>query len=215
MTTSTAPKIQDVLGKALASPELEVAVERGTDGVPLLGRLSSVGRRVVARNAAATLGDVLDIDLLTVAERAWTTHDRLVAAGYRTAAGGAPEHVELGQHVITSTHKPTVDVLVAEELAVTVRFSLVLKLEFAYLLAGVRDGLLVGLNPGPCRLAASLTCEGVPVPPAGRADMRVAGRVDLENGLPLVPASFLPKPRGGTTRTEGPPTQVLRLPQQP
>lgn len=212
MTVPDAPRVSDVLAEALASTELKGAVERRTDGIPLLGRLSSIGRRVIARNTATALGKALDVDLLTVAERAWKTHDRLVAAGYRTAVGGAPEHVEIGQHVITSTHEPMVDVLVAEECALTVHFELVLKLTVAYLLADVRDGLLVALDPGPCRLAATLACEGVPVPPTGRATFRLGGRIDLVGGLPLVPSSFLPTSPAARTKVTEPATQVLQPP---
>jgi hypothetical protein len=181
--------VSQALAEAVRSPALALAVEGRAEGVPALGRLSSVGRRVVAKQAATELGEVLDVDVLGVVEKAWCTHDRLVAAGYRTVTSGGQEVVELGRHTVTSTHRPTVDVVVDDVVAVTVAFALKLQLDIASLVAVVRAGSLVAVHPGRCTLKASLSCEGVDLPSA-TATVTLPGSVDLGEGRRLVPKSF-------------------------
>jgi hypothetical protein len=180
------------------SPGLTLAVEKSTDGVPALGRLSSIGRRLVAEQVAAEIGRLLDVDLSGIAEKAWCEHDRLVAAGYRTVASGGQEVLELGRHTVTSTHRPTVDVVVDEVVATTVDVTLTLKLEIASLVAVVRAGALVAAHPGRGKVTTSVTCEGVTLPGA-TATVTLPGRVDLGAGWRLVPqpeaTAAVPVPR--------------------
>lgn len=198
MTRTADPTVSQALRDAVTSPALEVALDSRAKGVPALGRLSSIGRRVVARQTVAALGELLDVDLLSVAEKAWCTHDRLVAAGYRTAARGGQEVVELGHHTVRSTHHPTVDLVVNGAVATTIEYELALTLEVASLVAAVRGGFLVAVHPGPCTLTAALSCEDVPLP-SGTATVTLPGRVDLGRGHRLVPETFLPARAGDDT----------------
>ena len=186
MTVAEDVTVRQALSATLASGVVTTAVESRGKGVPALGRLSSVGRRLVARQAVDAVGPVLDVDLLEVAEKGWTTYDRLVAAGYRTAASGGQEVVELHRHTVRSTHRPTVDVLVDDHVVSTVHFALELRLDITSLVAVVRGGALVAAHPGPCSTTAALSCEGVDLPSV-TVKTTLPGTLDLGRGLRLVP----------------------------
>lgn len=186
MTPPARPTVGQLLGPSLRSPGVDVALDSRTQGVPQLARLSSIGRRLLAGQIADRLDELLAMDVATLAEKAWLTYDRLIAAGYRTAARRDSEVVEIGRHTITSTHHPEVDVIVDERLVTTVHFVVTVGMDVEALVAAVQQGFLVALHPGPCVLTAALACEDVPLPSA-TVSCTLPGRVDLRPGLRLVP----------------------------
>lgn len=194
--TTTVVSARELLPVADLVQEWGDAVERDAETARPLGPLSRAGRRIVARRAAEMVGELLDVDLVPVLTRGWCLHERLVAAGYRTAADpAAQEVVEIGEHRVTSTHHPTVEVTVDGAVALTVPVDLTLTLDVHALVAVVRDGALVAAHPSTATLTAALTVEGVSLPPR-TARVALPGMVDLGRGLRLVPVEVL-APRGG------------------
>ena len=190
MTDPAVPAVGQLLAPSLDSPKLALAVQSRAEGVPALARLSAVAQRLLVRHIIRELDGLLSVDITALAERMWTAHTQLVAAGYRTAANQRREILQLGPHTVTSTHRPTVDVIINDQHAMTVEFLLTIKLQVHALVASVQAGYLTAIQPGPCICTASLACEGVPLPSAtSRLDL--PGRVDLGQGHPLVPNAFL------------------------
>ncbi len=145
----------DALAKAL--DEKAVLDSVGT----ALQDLSQSRRRAAGSEVATVTNGLLDIDLAGLVTAGWRKHAALTAAAERTlAAPGSSEVVELAAHRITSTHRPSVELLINEVHAATIRFELRIEFAVQALAVTVRNGHVVSLHSGACDVTATLTAEG-------------------------------------------------------
>jgi hypothetical protein len=104
---------------------------------------------------------LLELDLGSLALAGWRKHHDLLAAATRSAEHpGSTELVELATHQITSTHRPTVDVLVDGVRVAVLRLELEVVLLVRALVATVRGGHLIGLRSGSVDVRLSLSVAG-------------------------------------------------------
>src|SRR6266568_1022355 len=107
------------IGRLLSQHDLLGAV--GGD----LSRLTRQGHEAAAEGLASATTGLLDIDVGDVLVYGWRTHEQLIAAARRTArVAGRQEVVQLGSHQISSTLRPTIDLLVDGVRVHTFRFEL-------------------------------------------------------------------------------------------
>lgn len=142
---------------------------------------------------SSVTASLLDVDLGVMAVAGWRIHQRLVNAAKETLrVPGREEVVQLGTHQITSTHRPTVDLLVDGVHAHTFRFRLTIVVDVELAAAVIRAGELVALNVGDTSITGTLTLE------AARGDIELIHQqrqvdlnriIRLNNGVPLISAN--------------------------
>ncbi|WP_214407141.1 hypothetical protein [Pseudonocardia lacus] len=177
----------DVLADAL---HRNGVAERALRGTP---RLPADAERVLDQRVGEVLHRLLDVDLGELVVEGWAERMELADAVLRTRVGRAAEEVRIGDHRITSTHHPTVDVLAGGAQVTALRFELVVTLRLRRVVAVVRGGLLVDVPAGHLAADAVLTLDGDEL-------LRATGRgpvgavVRLGDGL-LLPGPLVAHPR--------------------
>jgi hypothetical protein len=155
----------------------------------------------LVRAAAAEIGSVvaglLDIDLVDVLVSAWKKYGALSAAAEETLLSpGEERYVDLATHRITSTHAPSVELLLDDVPVGSVDFELELGAVIEALRAVVTDGRLTAIRSGRIELSATLSCEGVELRSVSRT-IDPSLEFDLGDGVPLrepPPTVWLPAP---------------------
>jgi hypothetical protein len=151
-----------------------------------LTKVSSAGRRAVGSQVATIAHNLLDLDLADLVVAGWCKFADLTAAARRTlGAPGSSEVVELATHTITSTHSPSVEVLVDNTPVATVRFELSIKFTVKGLVATVRDGRLVSFQSGGCEVTGTLAAEGRQLA-TRTAGVQLPMLLRLGDGIPLL-----------------------------
>lgn len=125
-----------------------------------LSRLTGDGREAANQALASATAGLLDVDLGDVLIYAWRTQARLVNAASETLrAPGRREIVQLASHRVTSTHDPTVELMVDGVRVHTFRFQLILVLDIDVAAAIVQDGRLVAVKAGDGSVSGTLTVK--------------------------------------------------------
>jgi hypothetical protein len=149
-------------------------------------RLSGAGRKAANDQVAAVAQGLLDLDLGGLVIAAWGKWADLTAAAKRTfATPDSSEVVELAVHTITSSHHPSVELLVNDVHVATVRFELAVKFVIKGLVATVQHGRLVAVHSGDCDLTATLAAAGRQLAKR-EAHLQLPVLVRLGSGLPLL-----------------------------
>lgn len=148
--------------------------------------LSQAGRAAVSEEAAAAVHGLLDLDLGGLVVAGWRKHADLRAAARRTAAApGSAEVVELATHRVTSTHTPSVDLLVDGARVTTLHFELGVEFLVKALVGTVRDRRLVAFRVGSCDVTATLALEGSRLL-TRREQLQLPLVIRLGEGIPLL-----------------------------
>jgi hypothetical protein len=147
-----------------------------------LRQVSQVGRQAVHRQVADVAQGLLDLDLGDLVVAGWRKEGELAAAAERTAADPhSSEVVELASHLITSKHRPYVDLLINDVHMATVGFELDIEFLVRTLVATVRGGHVTNLRSGSCEATGTLAVEGVQV-----ASRRISFELPLVIRWPLM-----------------------------
>ena len=157
-----------------------------------LTRLTQQGREAAEEQLASVTAGLLNLDLGDLLIYGWRTRDRLIKAARQTRqAPGRQEIVQLGTHRITSTHNPTVEVLVDGVKVHTFRFLLTVIFDIGVAALIIRDGLLTALKAGD----GAVTCTLALQMPGGDIELVNQQRninlhliINIGHGIPLLPA---------------------------
>jgi hypothetical protein len=157
-----------------------------------LARLTQQGREAAEEQLASVTAGLLDLDLGDLLIYGWRTRERLVKAARETRQiPGRQDVVQLGTHRITSTHNPTVELLVDGVKMHTFRFQLTVIFDIDVAALVIRDGLLTALKAGDGTVACTLALEM----PGGDIDLANQQRkidlrliINIGHGIPLLPA---------------------------
>lgn len=153
-----------------------------------LVRLSSTARRVACHRLAQTATDLADVNLGDVVVAGWQKYTTLTDAARRTLdRPGTEEFVDLLSHRISSVHHPQIDVFVDDVLIGSLQFELRLDVVVRAFVATVREGRLIAVEGGTCRLTASLSWQETTIA-AQEAELELGALLDLGAGVPLVAA---------------------------
>ena len=152
----------------------------------------SAGPRGSRGELASVTAGLLDLDLGDLLIYGWRTRERLIKAARETRQmPGRQDVVQLGTHRITSTHNPTVELLIDDVRVHTFRFQLTVVFDIDVAALIVRDGLLTALKAGDGAATGTFTLEM----PGGDIDLAKQQRkinlhliVNIGHGIPLLPA---------------------------
>jgi len=175
------------LGAYLARAETHEALQRR------VGAAGAVALSSVEQKLADAAAGFLTIDVMTVLMMGWAKHRALMGAARRTAQappGDLQEPVVLASHDIVLTQRPTVDVMVNGQKALTLAFELTMTISLTPMEALVRQGRLVALGGGNCTVKTAFSLAGTEL---GASELPLDLRVvlPLGRGIPL----FVPQPR--------------------
>ncbi len=153
------------------------------------GRLGALppGLRAAARaEILKVIAGVLDQGLADVLAAGWRRWDEISAAARRSLeTPGSREIVELADHEITSTHRPSVDVTFDGKKITEIEATIELAAELHAVTAVVAGGRLTALRTGRADVSASLAIVGVEVAKRScRVELPI--EVGLGAGIPLV-----------------------------
>ncbi len=143
--------------ETLASAESPMFV-RLTRALPAQGFLNVTG---AFKTIAGRIPDLLRLDLGAILVGGWKKVSELER--YADPVRYPPDEtvfVTLGQHTVTSSHKPSLDILVDGAKVDTVPFDLKLTLTLDTATLTIRGGEVLAAAPGACKAAGELKCEG-------------------------------------------------------
>ena len=156
------------------------ALEGGPAYAAIMKRLATHGGLISTvsgfRTIAARIPDLLRLDLGVIAVGAWKKRSEL--RGYTDRAKYGPEEsvlVEVTRHVVTSTHKPKLDLVVNDVKFDSVPFELKLTVTLDGALLTIRDGKIEAMSPGACKVGGELKCEGYTILKRDSAPLKVPG----------------------------------------
>ena len=157
-----------------------------------LTKLTQQGREAADEQLASVTAGLLDLDLGDLLIYGWRTHERLVRAARQTRQmPGRREVVQLGTHRISSTHNPTIDLLIDGVKVHTFRFQLTVIFDIEVAAVIIQDGRLTALKAGDGAVTCTLTLEM----PGGDVELVNLQRninlhliINIGHGIPLLPA---------------------------
>jgi len=152
-----------------------------------LRSLSGSAVQAVNRQIATVTDGLLALDLGDVLMSGWCKYHDLAKAAERTLTSpGSEEVVVLATHRVSSTHHPSVELLVDGVKVHTFVFELQVTFDLNGVTAVVRRGALVALRGGECVITATFTLEGTPLELSRKGRIDLAGVIQLHRPIPLV-----------------------------
>lgn len=152
-----------------------------------LRKLSGSGLQAVNHEIATVADGLLDLDLGEVLMSGWRKYTDLTQAAERTLASpGSKEVVVLATHRVSSTHHPSVELLVDGVTVYTFVFELTVVFDLTGVAAVIRQGALVALRGGECVITATLTLDKTPLELSRKGRIDLALVVALHRPIPLV-----------------------------
>ncbi|WP_433381792.1 hypothetical protein ACQPZX_17730 [Actinoplanes sp. CA-142083] len=151
---ATAGALTDALRNADSAGEIR-------DG---LGRMADLAKDAVVDHVGSVAGEILEMDVVAVFDRAWSKYAALVRAAEETA--GDPDTVrliELLNHEVSIDYEPRVELYLHSRRIATVVVRLELDITMRGVLVEIRDGCVAGISAGDCVVAGALTIAGQPV----------------------------------------------------
>ena len=165
--TRPTPTLRDLF--ALADTAQAAALVGGLESCPALstlaGGLAAAAEpgawRQALHGVAAAIPQLLEIEVGTILAGAWAGEGELGRyTDPRRYPPGEVVHVDLTAHVVTSEHRPAVELLVNDESCgrLDLAVSLTLQVEGASLTIG--DGRIWQAATGACTAAGRIACDG-------------------------------------------------------
>ena len=176
----TTDNTADVLAQSLREQGVLQSPIRG------LGGLSASAWQAVHQEIATVVDGLLNLDLGDLLIAGWCKYSDLTKAAKRTLVSpGSEEIVALATHRIVSTHHPSVDLIVNEAKAHTLKFGLSVVFDLTGVAAVVRRGDLVALRGGKCVVTATLKLEKTLLELTRKASIDLHLVVPLRRPIPL------------------------------
>ncbi len=135
------------------------------------------------------LHQALEVDLTGVLVAGWNTYSSLLE--YTDRSKHPPQEeatVALGEHTITSTHQPRVEVFVGPRKVAVVEFTVELELNVQSVELKIRDAKIWEVAAGKCTGKGVLKCAEAVLLQQESGEISLPGRIVFEQGIPLAPA---------------------------
>jgi hypothetical protein len=129
-----------------------------------LGRMADVTKDAIVGEVGSMAGEILEMDVGAIFDRAWSKYAALVRAAEETV--GDPDMIrliELITHEVSVAYEPRVEVYLRSHRIATVTVRLKLSLTLRGVLVEIRDGCVTGIRAGDCVIDGALTIAGQPV----------------------------------------------------
>jgi len=156
------------------------ALEGGPAYARIMQRLATHGGLMngvdAFRTVAGRIADLLRLDLGVIIVGGWKKMAEL--RRYTDRAKYPPDEgvlVEVTRHTVTSTHKPSLDIVVNDMKVDEVPFELKLTVTLDGALLTIRDGKIEAMSPAACKAGGELKCEGYTILKRESAPIKVPG----------------------------------------
>lgn len=150
---------------------------------PLGGAMSNVE---AFRTLSASIANLLRLDLGVILVGGWKKIAEL--RRYTDRDKYRPDEtviVELTRHTITSKHNPILDIVADGVKIDAVLFNLTLTITLDGALLEIRDGKILAVTPGSCKIGGELKCEGFEIFKRNSAAVKLDGRWAFEEPIQI------------------------------
>jgi hypothetical protein len=182
------------------------ALEGGPAYARIMQRLATHGGLMngvdAFRTVAGRIADLLRLDLGVILVGGWKKMAELQR--YTDRGKYSPDEtvlVEITRHTVTSTHKPSLDIVVDEVKIDTLPFELKFTLTLDGALLTIRDGKILAVSPGACKGEGELKCEGYTILKRDSAPVRVPGTWTFKDPIEIPPPHLGTGPTASRSRT--------------
>ncbi|MGH3697560.1 MAG: hypothetical protein ACRDRX_26875 [Pseudonocardiaceae bacterium] len=172
----------DELSKRLADSQLR------TRALGLLATASHAAQQVLDSKLLDGFTQLLQrLDLAALVIEGWRTYTKLIEAAHRSrSTPKEPQKVVLSAHQITSTHHPTIDVIINETQCYTARLTVTITFDLRLVRAIVQNGALVALESGSCLVSVALGIEDLPVEMKRERELPALAIIRPHSPIPLL-----------------------------
>ena len=142
----------------------------------------------VFRTVAAGIADFLRLDLGVILVGGWKKMAELRRYTDRSKYG--PDEtilVEITQHTVKSKHQPRLDIVINGQKIDTVAFELKLTITIDGAVLTIRDGMILAVSPGACKIDGELKCEDYTIFKRDPAPVRVPGTWTFKEPIEIPP----------------------------
>lgn len=185
------PTLADLfLGAQQLSEEELTQVEQAADThearKQLTDREDAVSWPVAWRHIQSEFPRLFDVSLLDVLLASWEKY-RLVSrhAEPDAQAPGKRTTLDLDKRSLNSTHKPSIEVRVNDQLIATLAFTIKLQLQFKTLKLTVGDGRIWRIEAGDCEGVGSVLMGNSTILKRSFGKVDLPGQIDFSNGIPI------------------------------
>lgn len=150
---------------------------------PLGGAMSNVE---AFRTLSASIANLLRLDLGVILVGGWKKIAEL--RRYTDRDKYRPDEtviVELTRHAITSKHNPILDIVADGVKIDAVLFNLTLTITLDGALLEIRDGKILAVTPGSCKIGGELKCEGFEIFKRNSEAVKLDGRWAFEEPIQI------------------------------
>ncbi len=139
-------------------------------------------------NVARAIPDLLKVDLRSVLAGAWKKGSEL--GRFADEHQYAPDEtilVELTTHVVTSQHRPHLDVLLNDQPCGRLDFTVEIALRVEGAVLTIKDGKIWKATTGACTASGRITCEGQTLSERESVPVQLPGTLVFDQPIPIVP----------------------------
>lgn len=152
--------------------------------------LAAQAMRLGASEIAGQLQRILDFDVFGLLAQTWVKLRELRSyAEPGKLAPGATAVVNLGNHEITHTESPTVDLVVAGAPVPVLKLTVELTVQFKSVALSIRDAAIRSVAPGECLARVRLKYKRQTLKEESTPKLKLPGRIEFRNGIPLALAA--------------------------
>jgi hypothetical protein len=136
----------DELSKQLTASQL------GTRALGLLATASHAAQQVLDGKLLEGFTKLLQrLDLMSLVIEGWRSYTKLIDAARQSRSTAAqPQKVVVSNHQITSTHHPTIEVIINETQRYTARLTVTITFDLRLVRAIVQNADLIAVESGSC-----------------------------------------------------------------
>ena len=139
-------------------------------------------------DVARAIPDLLQVDLGSVLAGAWKKGSEL--GRFTDAHQYAPDEtilIELTTHVVTSQHRPRLDVLLDDQPAGRLDFTVEIALRVEGAVLTIKDGKIWKATTGACTASGRISCEGQTLSQRESVPVQLPGTLVFDQPIPIVP----------------------------
>jgi FHA domain len=128
----------------------------------------------------------LDVNLMEIFLKAWAKIPAIAAMADANKYPPAERHlVPLGEHHVTSSHEPRVEVLIDKIPAFSVPLDVSLEFDFEGAVLNIAGGHIDAVKSACCRASGSVTCRNVVIASVNTGNMALKDELKLKPPFPL------------------------------
>ncbi|HEY54975.1 MAG TPA: hypothetical protein G4N91_01660 [Dehalococcoidia bacterium] len=130
--------------------------------------------------------EILDIGILDIMVKAWNKYKILLKyLDKEKYPPGETFLVPLAEHTIKSEHRPSIEILINDQPAGKIEFSISISIMLEGVILKIQDGKIKGITTGTCKGKGAFACENVVLLEKKTASIPLPGSIDLGEGIPI------------------------------